>query len=97
MVVHICIYIQLYTHQSCIHSHTKNIFLQAGFEVTTANNGSAGLDTLIEGYKTMEFDFVLIDLQVKVFYCPTPSSASFGPLSPLSGDRGRAVRNSFIR
>lgn len=37
-----------------------------GFKVTTANNGSAGLDCLIQGYASKEFDFVLMDLQMPV-------------------------------
>mmetsp|Transcript_35721 Transcript_35721/g.33855 ORF Transcript_35721/g.33855 Transcript_35721/m.33855 type:complete len:838 (+) Transcript_35721:304-2817(+) len=37
-----------------------------GYLVTTAHNGSAGLDRLIEGYEMFEFDFVLMDLQMPV-------------------------------
>jgi signal transduction histidine kinase len=37
-----------------------------GFQVTTANNGSAGLDRMVQGNPTQEFDFVLIDLQMPV-------------------------------
>jgi CheY-like chemotaxis protein len=37
-----------------------------GYQVTTAQNGSAGLDRLIKGYATQEFDFVLMDLQMPV-------------------------------
>jgi hypothetical protein len=37
-----------------------------GFTVTTANNGSAGLDCLIQGFTTKKFDFVLMDLQMPV-------------------------------
>lgn len=39
---------------------------QNGYQVTTANNGSAGLDRLIEGYEKNEFHFVLMDLQMPV-------------------------------
>jgi CheY-like chemotaxis protein len=39
---------------------------QNGYHVTTANNGSAGLDRLIEGYEKDEFHFVLMDLQMPV-------------------------------
>jgi CheY-like chemotaxis protein len=39
---------------------------QNGYHVTTANNGSAGLDRLIEGYDSDEFHFVLMDLQMPV-------------------------------
>lgn len=39
---------------------------QHGYHVTTANNGSAGLDRLIQGYALDEFDFVLMDLQMPV-------------------------------
>ena len=36
------------------------------YDVETADNGSAGLDRLIKGYKTRDFDFVLMDLQMPV-------------------------------
>jgi CheY-like chemotaxis protein len=37
-----------------------------GYQVTAAQNGSAGLDRLIQGYASQEFDFVLMDLQMPV-------------------------------
>jgi CheY-like chemotaxis protein len=37
-----------------------------GYQVTTANNGSVGLDRMVQGNPTQEFDFVLIDLQMPV-------------------------------
>ena len=36
------------------------------YDVKTADNGSAGLDRLIKGYKACDFDFVLMDLQMPV-------------------------------
>jgi CheY-like chemotaxis protein len=39
---------------------------QRGYEVATANNGSAGLDRLMQGHATQDFDFVLMDLQIPV-------------------------------
>jgi CheY-like chemotaxis protein len=43
---------------------SSNFFI--GYLVTTAHNGSAGLDRLIEGYEMFEFDMALIDLQMPV-------------------------------
>jgi DNA-binding NarL/FixJ family response regulator len=40
-----------------------------GYKVTTANNGSAGLDRLVEGYAKGDFDIVLMDLQMPVMVC----------------------------
>lgn len=39
---------------------------QRNYPVDTAENGSAGLDRLIEGYETNDFDVVLMDLQMPV-------------------------------
>jgi CheY-like chemotaxis protein len=39
---------------------------KSGYLVTTASNGSVGLDLLIKGYDMNEFDFVLMDLQMPV-------------------------------
>ena len=36
------------------------------YSVETADNGSAGLDRMIKGYDTQDFDFVLMDLQMPV-------------------------------
>lgn len=36
------------------------------YDVETADNGSAGLDRLIRGHETRDFDFVLMDLQMPV-------------------------------
>ena len=44
---------------SCANSNKK-------CDVETADNGSASLDRLIKGYKTHDFDFVLMDLQMPV-------------------------------
>lgn len=43
---------------------TERALRQKGFRITTANNGSAGLDLLTKGYAMKEFDLVLMDLQV---------------------------------
>jgi hypothetical protein len=45
---------------------TSRCLRSKGHTVTSASNGSQGLDRLIEGYATKDFDVVLMDLQMPV-------------------------------
>lgn len=45
---------------------TSRSLMKMGCHVTTASNGSLGLDRLIQGYANNDFDVVLMDLQMPV-------------------------------